>query len=350
MSDSRRWLVFGGVIFSGWLLYLLSPILMPFIASALLAYLGDPMVDRLERHAIPRSIAVAIVFAVMVLFGIVALLFVIPLLERQAVDLISRIPVFVDWVQDKVLPFLSARFGLDSSLIDFGVLKEALTNNIGDIGSVAGRLLATLTQSGLWVFAWLSYLILIPVVTFYLLRDWDILVRKVHDLIPRSYAGMISELARDSDAMLAQFMRGQLSVMLSLAVIYTVGLWVVGVDFFLLLGVLAGLVSFVPYLGFFVGVLAAGIVGILQFQDFIHFFYILIVFGIGQLIEGTVLSPILVGDSIGLHPVAVIFAVLAGGQLFGFVGVLLALPVAAVLAVVLRYMMRHYLTSDFYTP
>ena len=350
MNNSRRWLALGIIIVSGWLLYLLSPILTPFIISILLAYLGDPVVDRLEKITASRSIAVSIVFMIMLLFGIVGLLFVLPLLERQIADLITRLPVFINWIQNTVPPFLTAKFGVNLAIIDFNVIKEVFTNHIGDIGSFVGRLLIKLTQSGQWFFIWVSYLILIPVITFYLLRDWDLFVKKIHDMIPRPYEKLIGELVRRSDAMLAQFMRGQLSVMLCLAAIYSIGLWIAGLDFFLLLGIVAGAVSFVPYLGFFVGVTISIIISVLQFHDFIHIFYILIVFGAGQLIESFILSPILIGDRIGLHPVAVIFAVLAGGQLFGFVGVLLALPVATVIAVALRYITPRYLKSDFYTP
>jgi len=218
-----------------------------------------------------------------------------------------------------------------------------------DIGSIMGHLLVKLTQSGQSLIIWFAYLTLIPVVTFYLLRDWDILVGKVHDLIPRPYEKLASKLARQCDEVLAEFMRGQFLVMLAQAILYTIGLWIVGLEFFLLIGMLAGLVSFVPYLGFIVGIGVASVAGFMQFHDIIHLIYILIVFGVGQAIEGMLLSPLLVGDRIGLHPVAVIFAVMAGGQLFGFVGVLVALPVAAVIVVLLRHIHESYLESSLYT-
>ena len=167
--------------------------------------------------------------------------------------------------------------------------------------------------------------------------------------MPRPYERLVIKLAKQCDEVLAEFLRGQLLVMLALAVLYSVGLWIVGLEFFLLIGMLAGLVSFVPYLGFIVGIGVAGIAGFMQFHDIIHLVYILIVFGVGQIIEGMVLSPLLVGDRIGLHPVAVIFAVMAGGQLFGIVGVLVALPVAAVIVVLLRHVHERYLESNLYT-
>jgi predicted PurR-regulated permease PerM len=168
--------------------------------------------------------------------------------------------------------------------------------------------------------------------------------------LPRKQAPLIKKLATECDDVLSEFLRGQLLVMFSLGIIYTIGLWIAGLEFALLIGMLAGLVSFVPYLGFVVGIIVAGIAALVQFNDVIHIIYILIVFGIGQAIESMVLSPWLVGERIGLHPVAVIFAVMAGGQLFGFFGVLLALPVAAVIVVLLRYLHGRYLDSSLYTP
>jgi len=349
MNDSQKWLVFGGTIFSGWLLYLLSPILMPFIIGALLAYLGDPLVDRLEKTRLSRTLSVCVVFTIMILLGLLLLLIILPQLERQITGLVTRLPQFISWTQENILPRLSTLLGLEPGALDLGVIKEAFTNNMKDISGIMGRMLVKLTQSGQLVLVWFAYLTLIPVVTFYLLRDWDVLVGKVHDLIPRPYEKLASKLARQCDEVLAEFMRGQFLVMLAQAILYTIGLWIVGLEFFLLIGMLAGLVSFVPYLGFIVGIGVASVAGFMQFHDIIHLIYILIVFGVGQAIEGMLLSPLLVGDRIGLHPVAVIFAVMAGGQLFGFVGVLVALPVAAVIVVLLRHIHESYLESSLYT-
>ncbi len=349
MNDSQKWLIFGGAIFSGWLLYLLSPILMPFIVGALLAYLGDPLVDRLEKTRLSRTLSVGVVFGLMSLFGLILLLFILPQLERQITGLATRFPQFINWAQENILPRLSAMLGLEPDFLDLGAIKEALTSNIKDISGIMGRLLVKLTQSGQLVMAWFVNLTLIPVVTFYLLRDWGILVGKAHNLIPRPYENLAGRLARQCDGVLAEFMRGQLSVMLAQAIFYSIGLWIVGLEFSMLIGMLAGLVSFVPYLGFIVGIGVAGVVGFMQFHDLIHLVYILIVFGVGQIIEGMFLAPLLVGDRIGLHPVAVIFAIMAGGQLFGFVGVLAALPVAAMIAVLLRYAHESYLESNLYT-
>lgn len=349
MSDAQKWLLLGGTIFSGWLLNLLSPILMPFIVGALFAYLGDPLVDRLEKARLSRTLSVVIVFGIVIMSGLILLLFILPQLERQITGLVIRLPQFVSWIQENIVPRLTAMLGLESGILDLGAIKDAFTNNMRDIGSIMGHLLVKLTQSGQSLIIWFAYLTLIPVVTFYLLRDWDILVGKVNDLIPRPYEKLVSKLARQCDEVLAEFLRGQLLVMLAQAILYSIGLWFVGLEFSLLIGMLAGLVSFVPYLGFIVGIGVAGIAGFMQFHDIIHLVYILIVFGVGQAIEGMVLSPLLVGDRIGLHPVAVIFAVMAGGQLFGIVGVLVALPVAAVIVVLLRHVHERYLESNLYT-
>lgn len=349
MSDAQKWLVFGGTIFSGWLLYLLAPILMPFIVGALFAYLGDPLVDRLEKTRLSRTLSVVIVFGTMIMSGLILLLFILPQLESQITGLVVRLPQFISWIQENMLPRLIVILGLEPGSLDLAVVKDAFANNIKDISGIMGRLLVKLTQSGQSLIVWFAYLTLIPVVTFYLLRDWDILVGKVNDLIPRPYQKLVSKLAKQCDEVLAEFLRGQLLVMLAQAVLYSVGLWIVGLEFSLLIGMLAGLVSFVPYLGFIVGIGVAGIAGFMQFHDIIHLVYILIVFGFGQVIEGMILSPLLVGDRIGLHPVAVIFAVMAGGQLFGIVGVLVALPVAAVIVVLLRHVHERYLESNLYT-
>lgn len=329
---------------------MLAPVLTPFLISALLAYLGDPIVDRLEKYKISRTIAVTIVFAIMLIAGLVLLLILIPLIERQLTAFIKSLPEMINWVQDTLLPTLAGTFGFDTSSINLDFLKETLMGNWKNVGDIAGKIIMSITQSGQAIFAWLAYLLLIPVVTFYLLRDWDHLLIAVQNLVPRKQLGLVKKLVYDCDRVLSEFLRGQLLVMLGQGIIYTLGLWIVGLEFALLVGMLAGLVSFVPYLGFIVGISTAFIAGLIQFNDFVHLFYILIVFGIGQVIEGMVLSPLLVGDRIGLHPVAVIFAVMAGGQLFGFFGVLLALPVAAVIVVLLRYLHDRYLESSLYTP
>jgi len=348
MTASDRWYWLLIALVSGFLIYLLAPVLTPFMVAAILAYIGDPLVDRLELYKLPRTLAVVIVFIVLSILGVAAILILVPMLGRQLATLGNKLPGYFDVLQNQLLPWLNAHFNLNLQF-NSDNLKSSLQGHWREAGSLAKTLAGYITHSGVLLVSWLANLILIPVVTFYLLRDWDILVGRVRELLPRKSEPVISRLARSSNEVLGAFLRGQLLVMLALATVYTVGLWFAGLELALLIGLLAGLVSFVPYLGFIVGITAAGIAALLQFHDTLHLLYVLIVFAIGQGLEGMVLTPLLVGDRIGLHPVAVIFAVLAGGQLFGFLGVLLALPAAAVIAVILGYLHERYKDSALYS-
>jgi len=214
---------------------------------------------------------------------------------------------------------------------------------------MAGDVFGYMTRSGLVILQWLTNLILIPVLTFYLLRDWDDLVARFRELLPRKHADKIIKISGECDDMLAGFLRGQLMVMLALSIMYCIGLTFIGLDLALLIGVIAGIVSFVPYLGLFIGILLAGLAAYLQFQEWLPILWVVLIFGFAQTVEGMFLTPRFVGERIGLHPVAVIFAVMAGGTLFGFVGVLLALPVAAVVMVLLRHAHHRYLNSHLYS-
>ena len=350
LAASRQWFVLALVVAGGWLLYLLAPVLTPFLMSALLAYLGDPLVDRLERMGMSRTLGVLTVFGIMFVTGILALVVLLPMLSHQAVAFLNNIPEALDWLHKQVAPRVAALVGSEVVSIDIEGLRTAIVDHWRQVGSVAGRVMSSLGRSGQVVLGWLTYLLLIPVVTFYLLRDWDHLVAAVRDLLPQRAAPTIGRLATEIDAVLAQFLRGQLTVMLALAAIYVSGLWIVGLDLAFVIGITAGLLSFVPYLGVIVGVAAAVVAAFLQFHDIAHLIGVAAVFTVGQVLEGMVLSPLLVGDRIGLHPVAVIFAVMAGGQLFGFFGVLVALPVAAVVVVLLRHSRDEYFKSELYAP
>lgn len=350
LAASRQWFVLALVVAGGWLLYLLAPVLTPFLMSALLAYLGDPLVDRLQRMGMSRTLGVLTVFGIMFVTGILALVVLLPMLSHQAVAFLNNIPEALDWLHKQVAPRVAALVGSEVVSIDIEGLRTAIVDHWRQVGSVAGRVMSSLGRSGQVVLGWLTYLLLIPVVTFYLLRDWDHLVAAVRDLLPQRAAPTIGRLATEIDAVLAQFLRGQLTVMLALAAIYVSGLWIVGLDLAFVIGITAGLLSFVPYLGVIVGVAAAVVAAFLQFHDVAHLIGVAAVFTVGQVLEGMVLSPMLVGDRIGLHPVAVIFAVMAGGQLFGFFGVLVALPVAAVVVVLLRHSRDEYFKSELYAP
>ncbi len=347
MTQTQKWYWLTLALIALLLFYLLAPVLTPFMAAAILAYMGDPLADRLERK-LPRTLAVVIVFAFISLLAILLLVVLVPLVQQQIGQFVGKLPTYIDRIQGQFLPWLAQSLGLPAFELNLAGLKQAIRDNWSSAGGMAANLLATVSKSGMAMLAGLANIVLIPVLTFYLLRDWDVLVAHVHDLLPRSVEPVVRRLALESDAVLGAFLRGQLLVMIALGAIYSIGLWLVGLDFSLLIGLLAGLVSFVPYLGFLVGIVVAGVAALLQFQDAFYLLPVLLVFGVGQIIESVVLTPLLVGDRIGLHPVAVIFAVMTGGQLFGFFGVLLALPSAAVIMVLLRYLHQRYKDSELY--
>lgn len=348
MTDSTRWLWMAGLFLLGWLLYLLHPILSPFLIGILLAYLGDPLVDRLERHRLSRTGGVVVVFGLFALVLLILLLVLVPMLGRQLVRLYQLAPEMLDWLQGTALPWTQSHLGLQD-VLQLDQLKQVFTENIGKTTDVLKLVLAQATSSSLAFLAWLGNLLLIPVVSFYLMRDWDLLVERMRRLLPRQREGLVVKLTSECHEVLGAFLRGQLLVMLALSVIYASGLMLVGLELGLLIGLLAGLASIVPYMGFIVGIGAALTAALFQFGlDPYPLLGIGVVFMIGQMLEGMVLTPMLVGDRIGLHPVAVIFAILAGGQLFGFTGVLLALPVAAVIMVLLRHAHDLYKLSGLY--
>lgn len=346
MSRVHIWFLLGLAVMI-WLLVLLEPILMPFFISMILAYLGDPLTDWLEAKGLSRRWAVSVVFLMLTLALTLAILVLVPLLGRQLGQLIEALPQIFAWVQAAVLPWVQSLTGVDFST-DFDQLRQTLMANWRETSTFAAAILAQVSRSGLALVFWIANLALIPVVTFYLLLDWDRLKSRVRDLLPRRYEPTITHLAVQCDEVLSAFLRGQLLVMLSLGIVYAVGLTITGIQFGILIGLIAGLASIVPYLGVIVGLVVAALVAFFQYGDLLHLVGVGVVFAIGQVLEGMVLQPLLLGDKIGLHPVAVIFAVLAGGQLFGFTGVLLALPVAAVIMVLLRYLHDRYKNSHLY--
>jgi predicted PurR-regulated permease PerM len=295
-----------------------------------------------------RTFAVTLVFLVMIVVVVAIVLVIVPFIERQISNLLAQLPKWIEWFQTTAAPWLEARLGVSTDVLDTQKLIGMLQAHWKEAGGFATAVLARVSKSGLTVVGWALNIVMIPVVAFYLLRDWDILVERIHALVPRSIEPVVSRLARESDDVLGAFLRGQLSVMVALGIVYGVGLWLVGISVGPLIGMIAGLISFVPYLGAITGVVMAVIAALVQYQDFTHVALVLIVFAIGQSLEGYVLVPRLVGEKIGLHPVAVIFAVLAGGELFGFLGVLLALPVASVIMVLLRYAHERYTASELY--
>jgi predicted PurR-regulated permease PerM len=332
-----------------YLLWLLSPILMPFAVAAMLAYLGDPLADKLEHVGMSRAWAASVVFLVLLLAVVGVLLLLVPLIAHQVENFINNLPRYGHWAQDIAWPWLQAKLHLDPQMFDSDRVLALIKAHVGSIGGMATMVLGRVSRSGLGVVLWLTNLVLIPVVAFYLLRDWDRMVAAIDRMLPRSIEPTIAYLARESDKVLGAFVRGQLLVMLALGLFYGAGLSLIGLSVGVLIGLVAGLLSFVPYLGFMVGFGAAVIAVLVQYGNWPHLLMVGGVFLVGQLLEGYVLVPRLVGGKIGLHPVAVIFAVLAGGALFGFLGVLLALPAASVIMVLLRYLLQRYQQSELYS-
>lgn len=345
LRDHWGWFAFAAAVLV--LLYLLSPILSPFAIGATFAYLGDPLVDRMERLRLPRALAVSLLFVFWAGLAVLALLLIAPLLQAQILSLVQNVPDWLHWLQEVGLPKLGVKLPRGVHL-DADGLRKMLEEHWASASDLASVVLGHIGRSTPALLGFIAELLLIPIVTFYLLRDWDLMVARIGELVPRRLLPSATAFAAETDDVLSALIRGQLLVMLALAVFYSAGLALVGLKVALLVGILSGLVSFIPYLGFATGIIVASIAMLVQEQAALPMVWVLAVYGVGQTIESGVLTPMLVGDRIGLHPVTVIFAILAGGQLFGFAGVLVALPVAAVLAVLVRHAERRWLRSPLY--
>ncbi len=343
----REWWVLAAAVALVWLMLRLEAMLMPFIAGMILAYLVDPLANRLERWGASRPLAVSAVFLVLLVLLAVGLLVLIPLLVQQLRQFGQMIPGIFEWLESVLAPQIQAWTGFDVGA-ELDNVQATLAEHWQDAGGYLAQVLGQVGRSGMAFVTWVTYVSLIPVVTFYLLLDWNRLMGSLRDLLPRGWEADAVRLAGRCDDVLSAFLRGQLLVMLSLGVIYGLGLTLMGVRFGVLIGLISGLASIVPFLGFIVGISIALIVAFFQFGTWLALLGVVAVFSTGQVIESTLLQPKLLGDRIGLHPVAVIFAVLAGGNLFGFTGVLLALPAAAVIMVLLRELNDRYKSSTLY--
>jgi predicted PurR-regulated permease PerM len=330
------------------LLWLLSAILLPFVAGLAIAYLLRPLTDRMERLGIHRAIAALIIIVLVVVAFVYSILLVAPILGAQLTSFIVAIPGYVEKLQhlltDQNLPWvkklLGAGFNPEQSIGDL------VTQGVGWLTSF----LQSLWSGGRALISLFSLVVVTPVVAFYLLYDWHRMVRKVDAWIPLHQRNTVHELAREIDAAISGFVRGQTAVCLVLGSFYVVALTIAGLNFGLLIGLIAGLITFIPYVGSMTGLVLGVGVAVAQFWP--HYSSVLTVLGIflvGQFFEGNVLSPKLVGESVGLHPVWIIFALLAFGYLFGFVGLMLAVPMAATIGVLARFALRRYLQSSFYT-
>lgn len=349
-KQTLLWLAVGAALITA--LVLLGPVLTPFIIAAILAYAMNPGVDWLAschigRLRMPRSVAVVLMLLLLVVILLVLVLIVAPILQKQIPLLQERIPNFLVHMQQILAPRL-LEMGIDIQL-DSASLRQMITEYLSTSGDqLWNTLLASVRVGGTAVLAWLATLFLVPVVLFYLLLDWHGLLARAASIIPRRWMTKTLAISSEADELLAQYLRGQLLVMLILAVYYSAALAFADFDVALPVGILTGLLVFIPYVGFGLGLALALIAGFLQFEGFYGLIAVAVIYGVGQVIESTFLTPYLVGERIGLHPLAVIFALLAFGQLFGFAGVLLALPAFAVLAVALRHVNESYRDSSFY--
>lgn len=342
----RFWLL-GGLL-ALLLLWLLRGVLLPFVTAMAIAYLLDPLNDRLERVGVPRWLATSLVLLVFALIAGTALALLLPRLEEQLIGLVNQLPELIAAAKARVLPALDRMLGRLAPE-DVAQLKGAAGDYAGTMMGWLGGVVSGLFAGAITVVDVISLLVITPVVAFYLLRDWDRMIARIDGWLPRPQAPAIREQAAEVNRILAGFVRGQASVCLALGLFYGVALTLVQLQFGLVIGLTAGLLSFVPYVGSLVGFVGSVGVALFQYDSWTMVGVVMAIFFAGQILEGYVLVPKLVGDRIGLHPVWVIFAIMAGGSLFGFTGVLLAVPVAAVIGVLVRFAIARYLASPYFT-
>jgi predicted PurR-regulated permease PerM len=339
----------GGFVVLILILWLLSGILLPFVAGFALAYLLDPLADRLAKAGVGRTVATILILSLFVLTLIVAAAVVAPLLVTQFEAFMQNLPGYVQRIQELIA---GPGLGWLRSMIGEGMpdVQSSVGTLVSQGATWFGNFLTGLWAGGAALLSIVSLLVVTPVVAFYMLVDWDRMVSTIDAWLPRNNRHTIRTLASEINAAIAGFVRGQATVCLILGLFYAAGLTMVELNFGLLIGLGAGLISFIPYVGSLTGLLVAGGVALVQFwPDYPWIFAVLAIFGVGQFVEGNILSPNLVGRSVGLHPVWLMFALFAFGSLFGFVGLLLAVPLAAAAGVLVRFALKRYLTSPLYT-
>jgi predicted PurR-regulated permease PerM len=333
--------VIAAIVAVGYLVSALAAVLTPFAIGAILSYVGAPIVAWLEKRRIPRSVGAVVVIVAFVGFIAGMILVVAPLVSREIANISEKFPELLARAQDEWLPWVNQTFGLSLSL-DFSQLKTLATENKDVVTDITTRIAGSAKLGGQLLLTLIVNLTLIPVVMFYLLRDWPQVIDGLDDVLPHTMQPTVRALASEIDAVLSEFLRGQGLVMIALAAYYCVALKLVGLEFALPVGLVTGLLVFIPYIGFGLGLILGMLAALTQFSTPGPIIAVAAVFMIGQILEGFVLVPYMVGDRIGLHPLAVIFALMAFGQLFGFVGVLLALPLSAALLVAIRMLRKRF--------
>lgn len=344
-KQMRFWLAGLGILCA--VLWSLGDVLLPFVAAMAIAYLLAPVVERIEFLRVPRWLASTVVLVGFLLVLIAVFFLIVPLMRAQIVQLAETLPAYASLLRDELQPILE-RLLEQMSARDVESLRSAAGTYAGNMVSWFGVVLQSVVTSGWALFDILSLLFITPVVTFYLLKDWKEFVRHIDEWLPRRHADTIRAQLHAVDLTLGGFVYGQAIVCLLLAFYYAIGLSLAGLNFALVVGILAGVLSFIPFVGFFVGFILSVGLALGQFDDIWSIGLVLFVFLVGQFLEGYVLHPRLVGKSTGLHPVWVIFALMAGGALLGPIGVISAVPIAAVIGVLLRFGLERYLESDYY--
>lgn len=347
----KRIFIIAGIALFIWVLYLLKPVVIPFVVAFFIAYLFSPLVDKLHQYGFPRWLSISTVFIGIGVALTMAFWYIVPLVWKQLIIARDSIPVGINWINSTFLPWVSNTFNVEQMEIDTNHMSTIVMDYIQTNYSTDSlqAMALRVAQSGLNFIQIGGTVVLIPIIAFYFLLDWKKMLNNIRRLIPRPYEAGTLEIASECHSVLGAFVKGQFLVMMLLGIVYAVGLQLIGLDVGLIIGMVAGLASIIPYLGFAVGIVAAVIATLLQFGvDWWQLVLVLVVFMVGQGVEGYVLQPFLLGDKIGLSPVAVVFAVLAGAQLAGFLGMLIALPVAAVIVVLLRHARDWYERSQLY--
>ena len=339
------WFVIFFVFF--FLLYLLRSVLMPFVAGTLLAYLLDPLVDKFQKLKMSRMWATLLVCVLAVLIIVPALVLFGGMIENQIALFLKATPKYLGLIMAKVRPLLASLAERFPEL-QGGNFEEIVKGNIGNGLQVIGKVLSGVIANGFALVNFISLILIMPIVTFYMLRDWDTFVKKLEGLLPKKSKKGIMDILKEINVIIAGFIRGQVSVCLILGIFYSIGLRLVGLELGLLVGFIAGVISFIPYVGSITGFVLGVVLAFAQYGDVEHVMYVVGVFLVGQFLEGNFLTPKLVGESVGLHPVWVMFALLAGGVLLGFLGLMLAVPMAAVIGVLVRHMVKKYKLSSLY--